>query len=180
MKYAYIIAAVIAAGALLTWFYFDQQVETGQRTISMGYMDLPVSVIPLYVAQEQEYFENEGLDVELTSFQNSNLLNEALINNEVDVAIGPATVPLYTLETKSPNKFKIFMTHGADSSDPFTNFLVTSDSGISSVEELDGKSMLTFPGSNSDILAKTALQNMGYGDLDIKMVSLPQIGRAHV
>lgn len=164
--------AIIVAG-LAAYFYYNQtQSNQEYVTVRIGYLDLPVSSLPLYVALDNQYFNDSKINVELTKFESSNPLVSALIANQIDVAVAPSTDPLLAVEQKSPGNFVIFMSHSFSSKNPFTELVVRKDSDITNLSQLNGQSIAVFPGSTAKHQLMLALQNMGYGNLTVNLVSM--------
>ena len=133
---------------------------------------MPVSSLPLYVALENHYFDDQKINVQLTKFQSSNPLVSALIANQIDVAVAPSTDPLLAVEQKSPGNFVIFMSHSFSSKNPFTQLVVRKDSNITDVSQLNGKSIGVFPGSTAQHQTMLAFKNMGYGNMTVNYIAL--------
>jgi NitT/TauT family transport system substrate-binding protein len=102
------------------------------------------SLLPMWIAQDQGYFKNVGLDVELISMQ-SNLSTSALLAGEVDVIFGSPQVPLTLLSSKNPPNFVSIAAWASGSE----HWLVVNPS-IKSVKELEGKILATSRPKSAD------------------------------
>lgn len=78
-----VMAALISAGCVLTTtvpaFAGDSPLKIGTMPLTMG--------IPVLYAQDQGYFEDAGLDVDIELFATGAPINEAIAANEIDVAV---------------------------------------------------------------------------------------------
>jgi len=102
------------------------------------------SLLPLWIAQDQDYFRRGGLDVEVIGMQSS-LSATALLAGEVDLIFGTPQVPLSLFATKNPPNF-VSIGAWASSSE---HWLVV-NSAIKSVKELDGKTLATSRPKSAD------------------------------
>lgn len=102
------------------------------------------SLLPFWIAQDQNYFQRAGVDVELVWMQ-SNLSSSALLAGEVDAIFGTPQVPLTLLSGKNPPNF-VSIAAWASSSE---HWLVVHPS-IKSVKELEGKVLATSRPKSAD------------------------------
>ena len=116
--------------------------------------------LPAYVAEARGYYEEQGLEVELVEFSSTNQLVEAVINGDIDAAVGGVNslVPL-TIESKNKGLLKIF--NLGYFSKGFDHVLVRKDSDIRTLQDLEGKTLSTWPGSSAMIFANLMLEAEG-------------------
>lgn len=134
------------------------QVPTLQ-TIKIGYRDHS-GYWPSFVAQEQKFFEKNGLKAELINFKSTNQLMESLIKGDIDASLGAVnTILLATIEAKSPDEFKVFTISNETLAKPFSALVVKNDSKINSLNELVGKKISAHPGSTPMYLFQKAVEN---------------------
>jgi NitT/TauT family transport system substrate-binding protein len=122
--------------------------------VRIGYLDITNS-LPLYVAMEKNLFKSRGLEAELSKYQTSNDLVEALIAGRIDAEVSASTSVLYALEVHSPGVFKVFSVNVQTKEKYPDNIIVRSNSPITTMADLKGKKLGTFPGST--FLATTRL-----------------------
>ena len=126
-----------------------QAIHQENVNVKIGYRG-HLLYLPAYVAQEKNYYAEEGLNAELIKFDSTNQLVEAVLSGDVDAAIGGvnAIVPL-TIESKTPGLLRIF--NLGYLTDDFDALLVSADSDIKSVQDLEGKTISSLPGTAAKI-----------------------------
>lgn len=120
--------------------------------IRIGYEAI-LSDYTFFVAYENGYFEDEGLDVEVIKFNTTNEQLLALLSGQVDMIPNSSMALLLSAEAEHPGRFTVFMAHG----DLGNKILVRNDSQITSVEQLSGAKIGTFPGTTMLTYANTSL-----------------------
>ncbi len=115
---------------------------SGSMTVRIGYEAI-LSDISFFVAQEEGFFESEGLTVETVEFKTTNDQMLALLLGNVDMVPNSSSALLLAAEIEQPGRFQIFMAHG----DLGNKLLVPVDSPVISVNELSGEKVGTFPGT---------------------------------
>ncbi|HIH47711.1 TPA: ABC transporter substrate-binding protein, partial [Candidatus Woesearchaeota archaeon] len=141
------ILVVIGAGLAVTLIVTsDNQPAQGERedpgrAIRIG--DLPVvHGLPLYVALEKGYFEQEGLQVERVRFDAPNQIIDALLQDKIDLGSPSLALGITGIaNSKNPGKLKIYAVSGGSDANPNENLLVPLDSTINSIEDLKGKKL---------------------------------------
>ena len=113
-----------------------------QMTVRIGYEAI-LSDLTFFVAQEKGFFESEGLTVETVEFKTTNDQMVALLSDNVDMVPNSSMVLILAAEIEQPGQFQIFIAHG----DLGNKLLVPVDSSITSVEQLSGEKVGTFPGT---------------------------------
>ena len=125
--------------------------------VKIGYLKISAS-LPAFVIQEQKYFENEGIEYELTPFQTSNQLVDALAANQIDIIVECSAVPVLASESKNPEKIKIFAYSDISLERPFDAIISNNDS-IKELNDLEGKKIGVFPGSTAQTLLEAFLKS---------------------
>jgi NitT/TauT family transport system substrate-binding protein len=154
----------------LVGFSIYESKET-EKTVRIGYLPILAS-LPLYVAQENNYFENEGIKVELIQLQSSNQLVDALVRGDIDIVVESSAAPALIVETIDPNKIKIFSTSDITSQKPFDSIIVNKDSNIRNLKDLENKKIGVFPGSTATNLLKSYLNEQGIDTSKIEFVQI--------
>jgi len=116
--------------------------------------------LPAYVAEAEGYYRDQGLEVELIKFDSTNQLVEAVLNGNVNAGVGGVNslVPL-TIESKTPGLLRIF-TLGYYSQE-FDDLLVRKDSNIRTLQDLEGKTLSSLPGSTAITWMNIMLEEEG-------------------
>lgn len=136
----FIVLAIIA-------FVFFGSKDSPSETVSVKFGYLPVvHALPLYVAIEKGYFEEEGVTVEVVKFEAPNQIIDALLGGQIDMSMAGATGITAIAESQRPNSLRIFAIQGGDPHHIADGLIVRSDSTINSIENLKGKKVGTLPG----------------------------------
>ncbi len=146
-----IFALILIVGSSLYLMNTSDSSITGQVIhqddvkVKIGYRG-HLLYLPAYVAQEKNYYAEEGLQAELIKFDSTNQLVEAVLSGDIDAAVGGvnAIVPL-TIEGKTPGSLKIF--NLGFLTDDFDALVVAKNSGINTVQDLEGKTISSLPGT---------------------------------
>ncbi|RGM77868.1 hypothetical protein DWX95_09955 [Butyricicoccus sp. AF22-28AC] len=118
---------------------------------------------PMYIAIENGYFEDEGLDIEQVTVDAAHV-SEAIGADQVDVGMGLIGKMLQPLENGLPIKFTTGLHTGC------TKLLVPGDSDIKSVADLKGKK-IGVPGlaDAATVISKRSLSAAGISVTDQNM-----------
>ncbi|MEO8165967.1 MAG: NrtA/SsuA/CpmA family ABC transporter substrate-binding protein, partial [Betaproteobacteria bacterium] len=148
-----VVALLVTCGAVASWYAF----RTGgnDSVVRIGYTPL-LYAQPTFVALEKHYFEELGLQVEVTRFENSTQIVNAVISGDLDFcAITPA-LSVFAAEEKLDQKdsqFKLVYYNLDSREHPISFLLVKKDSAIATLGDLKGKTIGVFPGN---ILSRTS------------------------
>jgi len=119
-----------------------------KNTIKVGYLPM-VSSLTHFVAFENGYYKDEGLDVQAQQIMTSNLIAQELVAGKIDVAIELSIIPLLKQLEKAPNTAKIFSISSITSENGFDGVLVQSSSQLMKLEDITGKKIGVFPGTTA-------------------------------
>lgn len=129
-----------------------------------------VLYVPMYVALNQGYFKEAGLDVSLKTSQGADKGMAALLSRSADVVLIGPEATVYVATSESPVKPKIFA--GLTATD---GFLLLSREPVDNFDwnMLKGKRVMSFrPGSNPDVFLEAAIRKHGLDpDDDLTLVS---------
>ena len=159
---------IIAAGAYM--FYSGQNDDT----VTIGYLPTDHDVA-LFVADAQNMYQKEGINIKLVQFNNGGDLMTAMASGDVDIGYAGITPVLSSIEKGVPVKvISGVQTEGS-------GIVVSNSSGINSAQDLVGKSIAT-PGDASIqyMLLKYYLKqnNIDIGDLDVSAMKVPSMNDA--
>ncbi|UOR02647.1 aliphatic sulfonate ABC transporter substrate-binding protein [Leucobacter allii] len=117
-----------------------------------------------YVADEQGFFEDRGVDVELSNFNADADVNAALAAGRLDMANVGAQAALQFIE-EGVDVSIVLMLDSATTADA-----ILSGAGVEEVADLAGKSVAFERGATSEILLAEALEEAGLSFDDIEVV----------
>ena len=134
----YFLVGLLAVSIILAGCTTNQQ-----ETVKAGF--IPAAYyLPFYVAIENDYFAEEGLQLEKIDFGSVSDQVNALIHGDIDItALGSGGG--FPLEAKQPNQFKYIYGQNSKS----YAFLVKKNSNINEIEDLEGKRIGTWPSPTS-------------------------------
>jgi len=170
----YLAAFSIAAG--LWGLGGAAQAQTaGKPAVKVRYEEVVRSVlyVPMYVALNQGYFKDAGLDVGMKTSQGTDKGMAALLSGSADIVLIGPEASIYVANSESPAKPKIFA--GLTATDGF--LLMARKPAAAGAKfdwsQLKGKTVMAFrPGSNPDVFLEAALRKHGLDPKkDLKLVN---------
>ena len=121
---------------------------------------------PFYIAQEKGFFEEEGVDIELTIMENTPLKMGALMAGQIDIVASTADeFPIY-LSEGIPIKYIL----AVDASKGGDGVVATKD--IATIADLAGKKVAFEEGSVSQFFINSLLLDAGMSQDDIELVNM--------
>lgn len=123
---------------------------------------------PFFVAEEQGYFDEEGVDVELVTLDNPKVRFAALISGKIDaLATTVDTMPLYLKsDVRMQYLFCLDDSTGGDG--------IVANKEIQSIEDLKGKEVAFNEGTTSDFFLNYVLRQNGISVEELKGVNMTQ------
>lgn len=155
--------------------------STGDDTAADGNVKLRVAVAPIqfetaYVAEEQGFFKDQGLDVEIVNGADPAALLAQVVSGDVDIAIG-SWINVATSYTQGVPIQVIGANGMVDATADNSGVLVKKDSGIKSLADLKGKTIgVVGVKSGGDIPVLQALEGAGVMLNEAKEVAVPYAG----
>jgi NitT/TauT family transport system substrate-binding protein len=134
-------------------------------TVTMGYLPM-ISSLTYFVAVDQGYFMDEGLEVDSIPITTSNDIASSLFAGDIAIGVELSVVPLLRqAQGLQQAPFLIFSTSRIEAEGGFDSILVMADSPYQSLEDLSGKAIAVFPGTTAQ---NTVLEVFAsrYGDLE--------------
>lgn len=159
-------ASLLAASACSTGTASGSGSSGGDATsVGMGIQPW-LGYGPWYIAQENGYFEDEGVDVEITNFMNDADMTAAFASDRIQVANAASHSALQFIEQGLDVSIVLLLdaSHTADA--------ILTDGSIGSVADLEGKQVAFEEGSVSNLLLGYALQENGLTLDDIEPVPM--------
>jgi len=148
---------------------------TPEKTIKMGYTKTSAN-LNVFVAQENQYFKDRGLNVDLVEFQSSNDIINALIRGDLDSGCCAGITAVFDTYKTNPDKLKLFTISDDSKMKPWNHLIIKQNSDVQTLEDLEGKKVGVFPGSNATPIFKEYLKSK---DVDVAKVELVQIPAAN-
>ena len=139
--------------------------------IRIGYKE-HIGYLPLFVAYDEGYFEDENLNVKPIKFESTDLMIKSLIKGDLDVLIGVNTLTIFAVEQTSPNKLKIFTGQTYTTQEYADEILVSKDSNIRSISDLKNKKIGLMPGSGMRNFMEVILKNNNIQSNEVVMIEM--------
>jgi NitT/TauT family transport system substrate-binding protein len=138
---------------------------------------LPVlDVLPFFIAQEQGYFTDEGLSVELIPVSSALEREQLMAASEVDGVLTDVIGPVITNAAESgPTVRIVAMARRAYANAPLFRLLAAPESGVASPADLAGRAIGISENSVIQYLADRLLAGAGLAVEDIVYESVPAI-----
>ncbi len=143
-----------------------------KTVVRIGYANV-LGSLPVFVAKENKYFEELGLEPEFIAVTTGNQLVEGLIRGDLDVVPFSAVVPLLNVELSDPGKVDLFSLGSMTTDQPFDSVVVKNESQITSIFDLEGKKIGVFPGSTATAFIKKYLALKGVDTSATEFVQIP-------
>ena len=103
--------------------------------------------LPLFVAQDKGFFDEESVKVKLVRFTSANEMAQALAARQLDATGMSSLTVLANLEANSSNIFRIYLLEVLTSKHSPDALIVKPDSTISAIGDLRGKKLGVHPGT---------------------------------
>lgn len=139
-----------------------------EETLTLG--TLPVSTNPSWVAQEQKFYQAEGLDVNVRIFQSGATAMEALLAGSIQFAFLGFGPTIFAAARDLPI---VAIADGpySDKDTPLNAIIVRPDSPFKSMKDLDGKTIaVQTKGTIEHLLAEIFAKKY---DVKVKLVEIP-------
>ncbi|MCQ2961438.1 MAG: ABC transporter substrate-binding protein [archaeon] len=158
---AVILIALVAVGA-----YFATSGGSGDNVVRIGHLPSDHDTA-LFVAQEKKMFEDQGLTVELTQFNNGGDLMTAMASGDIDIGYAGITPVMSSISQGVPVK----VVSGAQIEG--SSIVAGKNSGINTVADLKGKTVAN-PGEATiqNMLLTSALTQAGVSTNDVEFTTM--------
>lgn len=137
----------------------------GGTTVRIGYLHTIAVDDKLWLGQVEGTYKKEGLDIKTTEFDTGIDLSQALAGGSLDVAIMGGVTSNFPAQGQG----KIFMVNSIENAT--SQLWVRKDSGIKSIADLKGKTIVTTQGTTADIFLYNALAKAGMTEKDVKVLN---------
>jgi len=148
------------------------RINREQTNVTIGYSALRIS-LPVFVAYENGYFEEEELNVKLERYETAQPLMEALVSGEVDIA-GYTALPITFNSMLKSNKDLYFVTAMMEDQDhPISCFLVPVDADEDiKIADFKGKKIGILPTVAYQVWLEIILKENGVDPDDVQIVPI--------
>ena len=137
---------------------------------------LPVlDVLPFFIAQQNGYFTDEGVNVELVPVSSALEREQLMTSGEVDGVLTDVIGPAITNAAAAPSVKIVAMARRAYEDAPVFRLLAAPDAGVESPEDLAGKSVGISENSVIQYLADRMFAQVGMSSDDVSYKSIPAI-----
>jgi len=161
-----IIAVVVIASGIGIWYVQNQEglEYTGPvEKITLAAAEYLVGTL-VYVAEDQGFFEKNGLEVSIKGYQSGKAAGDALINGEVDISTSADNV----LVSNSFEHAELRVL-GTIATAQIKELVARKDKGITTIDDLIGKKIGVTKKSGAEFLFGTFLlfNNISHEDIEI-------------
>ena len=161
-------AMVVVVGASL---HAQAPQALKKLTLAMAVTPPNLVHIPPYLAKDLGYFKEEGLDVEIVSFEGGVGSLRTVMSGSVDVALTSGDPPILARVQGAPLKMVY-------STSPRLEAVMTVLGGIKEVKDLKGKKIgIQEPGGFSDLFSRRLLGRAGIKPEEVQFISTSTSGR---
>ncbi len=129
--------------------------------------------LPAFVAEDQKFFDAQGVAWRPLPFSSSNDIVTALATGEADVSPAVSLIPVIHLEIQHPGKLRVFAHSRMRRENSTYRLTVRSDSPLRTLTDLQGKRVGVFPGTSATRLLAVFLKRKGVETGQITFVQLP-------
>ena len=167
-KAIYAIIAILLVVVVGTSFWIMRNQNQSYRGLVEGVtVAAGKTAVLVYVAQEQGYFTQHGLEVTINNFQAGTLAADAMLAGEVDIATASSSV----LVSQSFERDDI-RTFGTIATFRIQELISRSDHGITQIGDLSGKKIGVTVGSAGEAALGRFLTLNGLAFQDVEIVDL--------
>lgn len=153
-----------------------QDAPEGATAVKVGYLHTIAVDDKLHYGLEEGYFADEDLDLQATQFDTGIAVSQALASGAIDVAIMGGVTSNFPAQGQG----KIFMVNSVETAT--ARLYVQPNSGIKSVKDLPGHSLITTEGTTADVFLNAAMKAHGVKreSVDVVNAAMPDAVQAFV
>jgi len=158
----------LLGGALAAMLAAAPQAGLAQGKVSIGMPTAPPNIVhmPVYIANDLGYFKQEGLQVEILSFEGGVKSFRAAVSGDIDAA--SASGPFSIVGRAQGAKTKLVLANA-----PKLEATMTVHGNIKTIQDLKGKRIgIQQPGGFAEVLSKMVLRSGGVKPDDVDFVSI--------
>ncbi len=171
MKRLAILGLAVAALLSLALPLPAQQQQMKKLTLAMPVTPPNLVHIPPYLAKDLGYFKDEGLQVDIVSFEGGVGSLRVLLSGQVDIAMTSGDPPIIAIAKGAPLRLLY-------SSAPRLEAVLTVQGDIKTLKDLKGRKIgIQEPGGFADIFSRRALIKAGLKPNEVQFISTSTAGR---
>lgn len=146
------------------------------NVVRIGYTKFSFS-IPLFVAIENGYFEEEGIEIELVNIEDNHSLLNGVISDQIDIASAVGSTVVFSAYKQDKESFRIIHSNFDIPAIPVSFLIVKSNSDITNLKDLKNKKIGVLPtNTHSQIIIKELLKQQGIAEEDVTLIDIaPQL-----
>jgi NitT/TauT family transport system substrate-binding protein len=164
---------LVVASVVVVYLMWPHGAELSE--IRIGYIPFSAD-LPLFVALEQKYFEEENVQVKAVRFSEGSEATTALLAGQVEIIAPIAYSVQWPIIQQEPEALRMFIPEFETNETFLSAVLVRKDSDIQNIESLRGKKIGTYTGIPQLFYLKLFLKNVGMDPQ--KDVTIIQVGTA--
>lgn len=148
----------------------------GAEVVKVGYLHTIAVDDKLHYGLDKGYFGDEDLNLRATQFDTGIAVSQALASGAIDVAIMGGVTSNFPAQGQG----KIFMVNSIETAT--ARLYVQPDSGIESVADLKGRTLITTEGTTADVFLNAAMKanDVERDEVDVVNASMPDAVQAFV
>lgn len=146
-------------------------VQPTTQTVRTAYIPLTAN-LPLFVALEQGFFKQNGLNVVASEAASPNDIVAALVSDKIDFAPVLAYTILFPAATQYPETFKLFSSSEETETNYTASIIAKKDSPINSYQDLRGKKIGVYGGLVQVNFLKAILTGMKINLDEVQIIEI--------
>ncbi|MGE5673893.1 MAG: ABC transporter substrate-binding protein [Mycobacterium leprae] len=131
--------------------------------------------LPYWVAQKNDYFKAQGVDVQLVKFQSANERDTAIMTGNIDGMVTDLMGVASMVGTNTAKVHVISVALGANQKEAPMGIVSAPNSGIKTAADLKGKEIAISTNTMMEYVASKLLAENGLTPSDVKFVSIPAL-----
>lgn len=167
-KHIILVAIMVVSVGGLVWYLNSSH---GAGKVRMAYPPI-VASLPVFIAEENDLLQAQGVPAETVQFSSSNDMVNALVAKEIDMLPAVSLIPILHLEIQHPGTVRLFSHSRMTPDNAFDSIIAKDSSGINGVKDLKGKKIGLFPGTSATNMLKHFLVKRGVDADSVTFVAL--------
>ncbi len=144
--------------------------EAGE--VRVAYLQI-IPSLPVFIAQEQQLFDKQGLRLKTVVLSSSNDVVNAMVAGQADILPAISLVPIVHLEIQSPGRVRLFSHSRMNDSNSLDKIVVRDSAPLHGIKDLAGKRIGVFPGTAPSHMLAAFFKKHGVDPATMQMVQLP-------